>query len=124
MGRSRCSGLRDGRHGQTSATIPLTFTFDSGGTIGSPVALTQGAAGLDFAVASGGPCTAGTYSAGDTCTVNVTFTPKFAGLRNGAVLLRMAPETSIAMGYVHGIGSGPQVSFLPGSQSTLGGGFS
>ena len=45
--------------GQTSAMIPLTFTFDSGGTIGSPVALTQGAAGLDFAVANGGTCAAG-----------------------------------------------------------------
>ena len=109
--------------GQTSATIPLTFTFDSGGTIGSPVALTQGAAGLDFAVASGGTCTAGTYSAGETCTVNVTFTPKFAGLRNGAVLLQNSSGNTIATGYVHGIGSGPQVSFLPGTQITLGGGF-
>ena len=111
--------------GQTSAAIPLTFTFDSGGTISSPVALTQGAAGLDFTVASGGTCTAGTsYSTGNTCTVNVTFTPKFAGLRNGAVLLQDGSGNTIATGYVHGIGSGPQVSFLPGSQDTLGGGFS
>jgi hypothetical protein len=110
--------------GQTSATIPLTFTFDSGGNINNPVALTQGAAGLDFAVASGGTCTMGTYNTGDTCTVNVTFTPKFAGLRNGAVLLQDGSGNTLATGYVHGIGSGPQVSFLPGSQSTLGSGFS
>ncbi len=109
--------------GQTSATIPLTFTFDSGGTIGSPVALTQGAAGLDFAVASGGSCVAGTYSAGETCTVNVTFTPKFAGPRKGAVVLNDGSGNTIATGYIHGLGSGPQVSFLPGSQLTLGGGF-
>ena len=44
--------------GQTSAMVPLTFTFDNGGTIGSSVALTQGAVGLDFAVASGGTCVA------------------------------------------------------------------
>lgn len=40
--------------GKKSAAIPLTFTFDSGGTIGAPVALTQGVAGLDFAVANTG----------------------------------------------------------------------
>ncbi len=110
--------------GQASAMIPLNFTFDSGGTIGNPIALTQGVAGLDFAVATGGTCMAGSYSAGDTCTVNVIFTPNFAGLRNGAVILTNASGNSIATGYVHGIGSGPQVSFLPGSSSTLGGGFS
>ena len=61
--------------GHSSAAIPLTFTFDSSGTIGSPVAWTQGAAGLDFAVADTGSCKAGTsYSAGNTCAVDVTFT--------------------------------------------------
>ena len=68
--------------GSTSAPIPVTLTFASGGTVGSPVALTRGAAGLDFAVASVGTCHAGTYLAGNACIVNVTFTPKFAGLRN------------------------------------------
>lgn len=106
--------------GRTSAATPLTLTFVDGETIGSPVALTEGAPDLDFAVASGGTCAAGTYSAGDTCTVNVTFTPKFAGARNGAVLLTDGGGQTIATAYVHGIGSGPQVSFLPGSQSTLG----
>ena len=107
--------------GQTSATVPLTFTFDSGGTIGSPVALTQGNSGLDFAVASGGTCTAGTYSTGATCTVNVTFTPKFAGLRSGAVLLQDGGGNTIATAYVHGIGSGPQVAFGPGTITTYAG---
>ncbi|MGA2962599.1 MAG: NHL repeat-containing protein, partial [Candidatus Korobacteraceae bacterium] len=94
--------------GQTSATISLVFTIDSRGTMGSPVALTQGAAGLDFAVANTGTCTTGAYNAGDTCTVDVTFTPSVAGLRNGAVLLEDLDGNTIATGYVHGIGSGPQ----------------
>ena len=34
--------------------IAQTVTFDSAGTIGSPAALTLGATGLDFALASGG----------------------------------------------------------------------
>ena len=106
--------------GQTSVAISLTFTFDSGGTIGSPGALTQGAAGLDFAVASGGTCTQGTnYSAGAACTVSVTFTPKAAGTRYGATVLKDSSGNTIATGYVHGVGSGPQVNFWPGSQSEL-----
>jgi sugar lactone lactonase YvrE len=52
---------------QTSTALSLTFTFNSAGTIAAPVALTQGAPGLDFAVASGGTCTTGsTYNIGDT----------------------------------------------------------
>ncbi len=110
--------------GQTSAAISLTFTFDTGGTIGSPVALTRGATGLDFAVANAGSFTAGTnYSAGATCTVNVTFTPKFSGTRYGATELNNSSGSTIAMGYVHGIGSGPQVNFPSGGPSTLGSGF-
>lgn len=105
--------------GKPSATIPLTFTFDTGGTILSPQALTLGATGMDFAVVSGGTCTAGTYSAEQTCTVNVTFTPKLAGARNGAVVLLNSSGATIATGYVHGIGSGPQISYLPPRAQTL-----
>ena len=107
--------------GKTSIVNSLTFTFDTGGTIGNPVALTQGAAGLDFAVV-GGTCAAGTYNTGATCTVNVTFTPKFAGLRMGAVVLKDGSGNTIATAYIHGIGSGPQVAFGPGVQSAVGSG--
>ncbi len=113
---------------QASAKISLTFTFDSGGSIGKPVVLTQSVAGLDFADAGTGSCTTNgtshTYGAGDICTVDVSFTPAVAGLRYGAVELQTNLGATIATGNVHGAGSGPQVSFLPGSQSTLGGGFS
>ena len=49
--------------------------------------LTQGAANLDFTDASTGTCTTtgpATYSAGDTCTVDVTFTPAIAGHAHGS----------------------------------------
>ena len=101
--------------GQTSAKISLTFTFDSGGSIGKPVVLTQSVPGLDFADAGTGNCTTNgtshTYSAGDICTVDVTFTPALAGLRYGAVELQTNSGSTIATGNVHGVGSGPQVSF-------------
>ena len=109
--------------GQTGTTIPLTFLFNAEGTLASVAVLTQGVAGLDFANAGTGTCTAGTYAAGSSCTVGVIFTPKFAGVRNGAVVLKDDGGNVIATAYIHGTGSGPQVSFLPGSQSTLLSGF-
>jgi len=76
-------------------------------------------------VAAGGTCATGaSFSAGQTCQVNVTFKPKYAGIRYGAVVLEGNSGSPIAMAYLSGVGSGPQVSFLPGSQTTLGSGFS
>ena len=43
----------------------------------------------------------------------VSFTPKFPGLRSGVVLLQNASGATIASAYVYGVGSAPQVSFLP-----------
>jgi hypothetical protein len=82
--------------------------------------LTQGAAGLDFADAGTGTCKANTaYIYGSICTVNVIFTPKFAGTRHGAAVLNDGNGNVIAAGYVQGTGVGPQVNFLPGAQSTI-----
>jgi len=107
-------------HGQSSGSISLIYTFDSGGTIGSPVALTLGVSGLDFAAAGTGTCTKGTnFNTGDTCTVDVTFTPRFAGTRYGAVTLADGAGNTIANAYVHGNGLGPQASFLPPAQIKL-----
>ena len=61
----------------------------------------------------------------------VTFSPKFAGPRNGAVQIVDGSGNVLATTYIHGIGVGPQVTFanttsgvyLPSTQSTLGSGF-
>jgi large repetitive protein len=113
--------------GSTVGAVQLTFTFDSAGTIGAPKVLTEGAAGLDFADAGTGSCTANgtdhSYSAGDTCTVDVTFTPKFAALRRGVVELVNSSGAVIATAYDYGTGLGPQIVFGPSRQGGLGGGF-
>jgi hypothetical protein len=104
----------------SSQQISLSFTFDTAGTLGSVAVLTQGATGLDFAKAGTGSCTANkAYTAGQSCTVNVTFTPKFAGSRYGAAVLYNSTGSVIATGYVHGSGVGPQVNFLPGTETTV-----
>jgi DNA-binding beta-propeller fold protein YncE len=113
--------------GNASAAFSIPFTFDAGGSIGVPAVLTQGAVGLDFVDAGTGSCTTNgtsfSYSAGDTCTVDVMFTPKLSGQRNGAVVLYDGSGTPIATGYVYGTATGPQVTFSPGTQSLVANGF-
>jgi sugar lactone lactonase YvrE len=106
--------------GTVGPVSTLTFTFNASETLGSIAVLTQGATGLDFTDAGTGSCTAGTnYLAGATCTVNVSFTPKFAGARYGAVVLDDKSGNMIATGYVIGNGLGPQLNFLPGTQNAV-----
>jgi sugar lactone lactonase YvrE len=109
--------------GTASPAIPLVFTFNKSDILGSTAVLTQGATGLDFTDAGSDTCTANTaYSAGQTCTVNVTFTPMFSGSRSGAVVLVDSTGNTIATGLVQGTGVGPQILFHPGTQSVLGSG--
>lgn len=105
----------------TPTTLTLTFTIDTGGTISGPTVLTEGVTGLDFTDAGTGSCTmngSDDYEEGDTCTVDVTFTPTQPGLRYGAVTLS-SEGTTIATTYVYGTGIGPQVAFAPATLSTL-----
>ncbi|MCL2659904.1 MAG: SBBP repeat-containing protein, partial [Acidobacteriaceae bacterium] len=119
--------------GTASSSMEAQFAFVTGGAIGAPQALTLGAENQDFAINSADPGTcaadaaAGTpLTAGDTCTVNVIFSPKFAGERRGAVTLTDTSGNVIATEYVHGIGTGPQLAFnapMPATLPTLGSGW-
>jgi large repetitive protein len=121
-------GVNLGSSAVGTATAPGTlifnFTNTTAATIGAPIALTGGATGKDFAVASGGTCnTTTSYGVGDgatsSCTVNVTVTPSAPGLRMGAVELTTTSGAVIATAYVNGTGTGPQVAFMPGVQQTV-----
>ena len=113
--------------GSASATSQLTFTVSSGVKVGSIGILTQGAAGLDFADAGSSTCTAKTYSSTTTCVVNVAFTPRAAGPRNGAVVLFSGPKntgTPLAAVPIYGVGTGPQIAYQPAAVATLSSGYS
>ena len=101
-----------------SAAQTLAFTFDTGGTIGTEV-LTLGAPDLDFTDAGTGTCTTNgpshTYSAGENCTMNVRFAPKYPGLRRGAAVL-YSGIGPIASANVYGTGAAPQIIFSGGNQ--------
>ncbi|HYM77427.1 MAG TPA: chitobiase/beta-hexosaminidase C-terminal domain-containing protein [Candidatus Dormibacteraeota bacterium] len=100
----------------SSTSGPATITIPNGGTLASIAVVTQGATNLDYSQASGGTCAVGTgYLAGATCTVNVTFTPKFAGGRSGAVVLADGSNNVIGTGYLQGTGVGSQLAFNLGN---------
>ncbi|MGD0732366.1 MAG: hypothetical protein ABR956_13980, partial [Terracidiphilus sp.] len=67
--------------GSISAAQTLNFSISAGTTVGSIAVMTQGSPNLDFASAAGTTCIATAYASAATCVVNVTFKPKYAGLR-------------------------------------------
>ncbi|MGP8259549.1 MAG: MBG domain-containing protein [Acidobacteriaceae bacterium] len=109
--------------GSTTASQPLYFSIGASTTVSSIGILTGGASGLDYADGGGSTCTAKTYSSTTNCVVNVKFTPKAAGTRNGAVVFYDG-STVLATAYLKGTGTGPQIAF-PSNDTPfpLGGGF-
>jgi hypothetical protein len=109
--------------GVQSAARSLIFVFDSAEAIGTPTAVAQGVSNLDFGDAGTGNCTGNgtslTYSAGQTCTLNVVFKPTVSGLVSGAAVLQDHVGNQIAVAYLFGTGVSPQLSFAPGIQTTL-----
>ena len=70
---------------------------------------TNGRENADFLSAGKGTCRLNKlYSGNGTCTVVVRFTPHFAGLRSGAVVLADKSGAVLATTYIHGIGVGVQ----------------
>ena len=105
--------------GSATAGIAVPFSVSAGTTIGKVSILTTGATGLDFADAGGSTCTAQTYSTETACQVNVKFTPLTPGSRRGAVNIYDSSGNILASVPIYGVGSGPQVTFSPGTASTI-----
>ena len=94
-----------------SRTATLSFTLAADTTIGSVDVVTQGAPNLDFTPTtpdtSTNLCAAKTYTAATTCTVDVTFTPRYAGPSMGAVVIREGSGNVLATSYLRGTGGAP-----------------
>ena len=107
--------------GSTSAPIAMPFNISLTGptTVGKISILTEGAAGKDFADAGSSTCIPATYSYSQNCVVNVSFTPLVSGLRRGAVVLYDGSGNVLASVPISGVGTGSQITFQPGTQSTL-----
>lgn len=107
--------------GQSSAPITVTVTISASGTAAAPVVVTQGVSGLDFSI-TGGTCAAGSVTAGQVCTADVVFMPKYPGLRAGAVLLKSADgSTVLGSALIAGVGQGSLAVLDPGVINTVAG---
>jgi hypothetical protein len=106
--------------GQTTPAQTVTVTFSQSGQIKAVKAVLNGSSGLDFNE-TGGTCQAGsTYQAGQSCTVQASFTPLAPGVRNGAIVIQNPAYAIIATAYLTGIGQGPLATF-PGGTPVLAG---
>jgi Bacterial Ig-like domain (group 3)/MBG domain/Putative Ig domain/NHL repeat len=111
---------------------PVTVTITGEGTSANISVVTMGAQNLDFTDAiTGDTCVSNLPEQGQTCTVNVNFTPKYAGPRYGAVVITDVNGNVLGTAYLQAVGTGPQVTIAnttqgnltPNSVSTLGGSF-
>lgn len=108
--------------GQTSSPLSVVVTMTAAGVAATPVALTQGVANSDFALASGGTCAAGvSYNVGDTCTVSIVFQPKYPGLRSGAVVIETSGGNHMGSGLMAGVAVGSLAVLSPGTINTVAG---
>ena len=105
-----------------SETMKLTFNVNVSGTLGIPKVLTRASPNLDFTLASGSTCN-GAVNAGSTCSVNLTFTPGFAGDRSGAVEVIDTSGNVLSKVFLHGVGTGPEIGFMPANETALEGPF-
>jgi sugar lactone lactonase YvrE len=107
------------------AGAPLTQTVNvvltAGGTIDAAKVLTQGAPGLDYQVAGSDTCTGNTLSAGQQCSVSVSFLPLFPGARHGAVVLAQSDGTVLGTTFLEGNASGSVSVLVPGMIDTVAG---
>jgi len=106
---------------QSSAPVPVLVTMTGSGTAAAPIALTTGITGMDYAVAPGGTCGTGPYNPGDSCTVNVVFTPLYPGQRLGAVVIKNSNGTLLGHTLLTGTATGSLAVLVPGDINTVAG---
>ncbi len=98
--------------------MTLNYKVTAGGRLGTPKVLTQASPNLDFTLAAGTTCV-DEVVAGTSCTVEVTFAPRYPGARPGAVVITDESGNALATTTMLGWGVGPQIGFSPGTLVTL-----
>ena len=108
--------------GSKSTSQTITYTFNSAVTP-TAISFDSGTAASATFASSGGTCKMGTaYTAGDSCTVTVTFAPTAAGLQTGVMTLADAAG-AISTTTLSGVGLGAVATIDPGTLNPLGTGF-
>jgi sugar lactone lactonase YvrE len=106
--------------GTASATQMAYVNITTAGTLGKISVVTQGNPSLDYKYVAGGTCATGTaYTLGQVCTVAYTFTPQSPGQRVGGIVLSTSAGAVLGRSLLSGTGTGPEIEFYPGTQTTL-----
>jgi sugar lactone lactonase YvrE len=107
-----------------SSTYTLSYTIQPETVVSAINVLTQGvtttqSGSPEFVQTTGGTCVVQTYSALTTCSVKVTFTAQFPGLRTGAVQFLDSSGNVQSTAYLYGIGTAPVAAFSSGTTNLL-----
>ncbi len=86
---------------------PASIAFNSGGAFSS----------------TGGTCAAGSYTAGQTCTINAQFAASHPGTATGGITLADASNNVLATAYLSGTGLGAGLTLDSGTVTAIGSGF-
>ena len=103
----------------SGVTQTLPFTVNVSTTLGGVKAFTTGTENLDFTVAGGTTCIAGTTNT--TCTVDIQFLPTSPGLRRGAVVLydNSDPQIPVVTVPLYGVGDAPIAALSPNTGTVI-----
>ncbi|MHB1441078.1 MAG: glycoside hydrolase domain-containing protein, partial [Cuniculiplasma sp.] len=107
--------------GATSSTQMVSITLTAASNISSITVPPAQNGKQEFTVGTGGTCVVGGSNAAGTCTVAVTFSPQYPGVRMGALQVNNGGGVVGTAGLA-GIGSGPEVAQSPGSLTLYAGG--
>jgi sugar lactone lactonase YvrE len=105
-----------------STASTLSYTVQPSTVVSAINVVSQGVANTqsgspEFVKAGGGTCTAQTYASLTTCSVKVTFTPQYPGLRTGAVEFLDNSGNLLSTVYLYGVGTAPVAGFTSGTMS-------
>ena len=103
------------------STQSVSVQIQAPGILANVRVLSQGSANLDFVASAPSTCVAGPYAQGQICSVSVSFSPKYPGLRIGAVLLVAHDGHIMADQNISGVGIGSLSVMAPGEINTLAG---
>ncbi len=111
--------------GSVSQPVLINLVAQNSGTAGQPMALTEGvsAANLaEFAIFDPGSCgSQAALTTGQSCTVAMSFSPRYPGVRHGAVVLKASNGQLLASTLLSGVGQGSLPVLIPGQTSTVAG---
>lgn len=109
--------------GMTSAPQKVMVQFTSATNVSGftvPQTQTQSQPGAqEFTAGAVSGCTLPNISAGDTCTVSVTFSPQAPGMRFGALEAMNGPSVMVGSVGLTGVGTGPLGVFAPGTANVI-----